>query len=68
MKKIFLIIGSFAITSLYAQKKAPENWFLLNPKTDNVYGAGSEEAYKTLANKKPKTVIVAVIGLAKIKA
>ncbi|MEI7594475.1 MAG: S8 family peptidase [Bacteroidota bacterium] len=61
MKKIFLIIGSFAITTLYAQKKAPENWFLLNPKTDNVYGVGSEEAYKTLANKKPKTVIVAVI-------
>ena len=61
MKKLFFIIGTFAATTLFAQTKAPENWYLLNPKTDNVYGVGSEEAYKALKARKSKPVIVAVI-------
>ncbi len=44
-----------------AQKKSPQNWQLLSPAQDNVYGMGVEEAYKLLAGRKPETVIVAVI-------
>ena len=56
-----IIAGLFITTSVFAQKKTPDNWQLLSPVTDNVYGAGVENAYKTLAGKKTKTVIVAVI-------
>lgn len=61
MKNAFLIISISFSAFVYGQKSAPENWFLLDPKVDNVYGLGSEQAYKTLAGKTPKTVIVAVI-------
>lgn len=61
MKKIFLLIGTFALSTVFAQKSLPDNWFLLNPITDNVYGVGAEEAYKTLNGKKAKITIVAVI-------
>ncbi len=61
MKKHFLIAILFIATTVSAQKKAPANWQLMNPKTDKVYGAGVEEAYKTLQGKTSKPVIVAVI-------
>lgn len=61
MTKQFIIICFFITTSLFAQKKAPDNWQLLDPATDKIYGAGVEDAYKTLQGKKSKTVIVAVI-------
>lgn len=61
MKKQF-ILGLLVITSIsFAQKKKPDNWQTLDPTTDKVYGVGAEEAYKTLKDKKSKTVIVAVI-------
>lgn len=63
MKKIFLVAGIFIVTSVFAQKKPPQNWFNLNPKTNRVYGMGVEEAYKSLKGRTPKTVIVAVIDI-----
>lgn len=61
MKKQFLITLLLFATAVFAQKKAPVNWQLMDPKTDKIYGAGVEEAYRTLAGKTPRTVIVAVI-------
>ena len=61
MKKHLILASLFFATSLFAQKKQPANWQTLDPNADNVYGVGSEEAYKTLGTKTSKTVIVAVI-------
>ncbi len=62
MKKYFIAASLFVATTAFAQKKKiPDNWQTLNPSTDKVYGTGSEEAYKTLKDKKHKTIIVAVI-------
>src|SRR4051812_18425541 len=61
MKKKLIIAGLFFATTAFAQKKKPDNWQTLDPIADNVYGVGSEEAYKTLGTKTSKTVIVAVI-------
>ena len=61
MKNYLIIAFLLLTTTLFAQKKAPDFWQTLDPKTDNVYGVGSEEAYKTLGTKTSKTVIVAVI-------
>ncbi len=61
MTKNIILASVFLATSVFAQKKAPDNWQLLNPKTDKVYGMGVEEAYKLLKGRTPKTVIVAVI-------
>ncbi len=62
MKRIFISIATFVlIISANAQKAQPENWYLQDPKADKVYGAGVEEAYKTLGDRKAKKVIVAVI-------
>ena len=61
MIKHFIISTFFITSTLFAQKKAPDNWQLLNPTSDKVYGAGVESAYVTLKGKKSKTVIVAVI-------
>ncbi len=61
MKSLFTAVTCFAFSVSFAQEKAPENWPTLDPLKDKVYGVGSEEAYKTLAGKKGKKVIVAVI-------
>ena len=61
MKKHLILVSLFCTTTLFAQKKLPENWQTLDPKINSVYGVGSEEAYKTLGAKTSKTVIVAVI-------
>lgn len=61
MRKHFVIAGLLVCTSLFSQKKAPENWMLLDPNADKVYGAGVEKAYEKLKNRTAKTVIVAVI-------
>ena len=61
MKQLVLLVNIFLTTSVFAQKKIPDNWQTLDPKKDNVYGVGSEEAYKTLGTKTSKIVIVAVI-------
>lgn len=43
-------------------KKAPSNWFNLDPDTDKVPGVSTEKAYQTLLKgKKSQTIIVAVI-------
>jgi subtilisin family serine protease len=56
------VVGFLLVGSLSAQKnKAPDNWYLLDPKADKVYGTGIEEAYKTLGDRKVEKVIVAVI-------
>lgn len=60
--KSFLIALSLLISIVsVAQKKGPQNWQNLDPKIDHAYGTGVEEAYKTLKDKTPTTIIVAVI-------
>src|SRR3954471_11201118 len=60
--KNYLIFLSLTFASIaIAQNKKTENWQTLNPATDHIMGTGAEEAYKTLAGKTSKTVIVAVI-------
>ncbi|MGZ4034135.1 MAG: S8 family serine peptidase, partial [Bacteroidia bacterium] len=61
MKKQLIFACLFFTTTLFAQKKKPDNWQTLDPIADNVYGVGAEQAYKTLGTKTSKTVIVAVI-------
>jgi len=61
MKHLLLIASFLFTTAAFAQKKNPENWPTLDPKTDKSFGVGSEQAYKTLTGKTSKTVIVAVI-------
>jgi subtilisin family serine protease len=62
MKRIVLLSSLLLASAAgFSQKAAPNNWMLLDPKADKVYGTGIEEAYKTLKDKKSKTVIVAVI-------
>jgi len=44
------------------EKKAPENWFNLDPSTDKVYGVSTEKAYQELLkDRKAQPVVVAVI-------
>lgn len=61
MFKRFLLAGLFSVNVLFAQKKLPDNWILMDPISDKIYGAGVEKAYEKLKDKKPKTIIVAVI-------
>ncbi|MCU0436592.1 MAG: S8 family peptidase [Raineya sp.] len=56
-----LVMGTI---SLQAQdtKKAPENWFNLDPQKDNVRGVSTEKVYSELVKKKKsRTIVVAVI-------
>lgn len=54
----FSLVLSFG---LFSQAKAPENWYLSNPKGTKIYGTGANDAYKLLTGKKSIPVIVAVI-------
>jgi subtilisin family serine protease len=62
--KLFSALALTMLLSLevFAQKKAPQNWFNLDPKQDKIWGISTEKAYKELPiNKKETRVIVAVI-------
>lgn len=61
MKNNLLLAALFITSVSFSQKKKPDNWQTLDPMADKIYGVGAEEAYKTLKDKKSKTVIVAVI-------
>lgn len=64
MRILFLIafILPAAFTGMSAQTKAPDNWFNLDPKENNVNGVSTERVYgELLKNKISQTVIVAVI-------
>lgn len=62
MRKSIYLVGALLFSGVVlAQKGRPDNWYLLDPTADKVYGAGVEEAYKTLGDRKSETVIVAVI-------
>lgn len=65
MKKLFILSFALICSLTFAQPdtaRAPENWFNLDPTTDNVNGVSSERTYKELLNgKKSTTVIVGVI-------
>jgi len=63
MKSIqILFFFQFIFLITFAQKKAPDNWFNLDPKKDKVYGVSTERAYsELLRDRKGKTVVVAVI-------
>jgi subtilisin family serine protease len=52
----------FATQMVYAQKRAPENWFNLDMKKDKVPGVSTERAYnELLKGKKSEPIVVAVI-------
>jgi subtilisin family serine protease len=64
LKKMILFPGAvlllFGLNAI--AQSPPQNWFLLDPRTDHVYGVGSERAYnELLQGKTSTTVIVAVI-------
>ncbi|TAD96921.1 MAG: peptidase S8 [Bacteroidetes bacterium] len=61
--KYWLLAAFFALQMpLQAQEKAPQNWFNLDAKTDQIQGVSTERSYKELLKNKPsQTVIVAVI-------
>ncbi len=62
MKRSIYLLGALLFSGVVlAQKGKPDNWYLLDPNEDKVYGAGIEEAYKTLGDRKGEKVIVAVI-------
>ncbi|MEY3240961.1 MAG: hypothetical protein RIR11_2399 [Bacteroidota bacterium] len=61
--KMLALALIIAAASAQAQQKAPENWFTLDPTTDNVQGTSADAAIKMLKEKgkKGQTVIVAVL-------
>jgi subtilisin family serine protease len=61
MKNNLIFVGLLFASIAFAQKKKTDNWQTLDPTADKVMGTGAEEAYKTLAGKKSKTIIVGVI-------
>jgi subtilisin family serine protease len=61
MKNYLIFLSLFVVSISFAQSKKTENWQTQDPKVDHIMGTSAEEAYKTLAGKTSKTVIVAVI-------
>lgn len=62
--KLNLAVAAFMVfgVAANAQQKAPENWFNLDAKENNVNGVSTEKTYsELLKGKKGQTVIVAVI-------
>lgn len=60
--KLRLVIAAASIALAQSAYAQPENWFNLDPKTDNVPGISTEKAYnELLKNRAPKTIIVAVL-------
>ncbi|MEL6864955.1 MAG: S8 family peptidase [Bacteroidota bacterium] len=61
--RLLLSLVLIACVSLvYGQDKAPENWFLLDPSTDNMPGLSIDKTYnELLKGKDAQPVIVAVI-------
>ena len=41
--------------------RAPENWYNLDPETNQVQGVSTEKTYEILANRKGEKIVVAVI-------
>ena len=61
-KLAVMLCLSSATALVNAQSKAPDNWFNLDPKENNVNGVSTEKVYSDLLKGKPSTtVIVAVI-------
>jgi cell wall-associated protease len=61
-KKTLIVALLPIISAVSAQNKAPENWFNLDAKDNNVNGVSAEKAYSDLLKgKSGQTVIVAVI-------
>ena len=58
MKKIIisaLLLSSFVFNA--QSIKRPDNWFNLDPKTDNIYGVSTERSYKELLKDKYKRYV-----------
>ena len=61
-KKFLLLLFAFSVISGAFAQSPPQNWFLLDPATDGVYGMSVERAYtQLLQGKTSQTVLVAVI-------
>lgn len=64
MNRILSLVFAASLLSqpVFAQKKAPENWFNLDQKKNKVPGVSTERAYnELLKNKTSQTIVVAVI-------
>ncbi|MFK8101415.1 MAG: S8 family peptidase [Saprospiraceae bacterium] len=63
--KFFLLLAlcfGFQADRTFAQEKAPENWFNLDPATSNVNGVSTDKTYNSLLKgKNSQPVIVAVL-------
>jgi cell wall-associated protease len=61
MRFFFIIFFIFTSAISFAQSTEHINWQNADPATDKIYGAGTDECYKTLSGKTAQPVIVAVI-------
>ncbi|MBL7916793.1 MAG: peptidase S8, partial [Bacteroidia bacterium] len=65
MKRIILSISALLLGGLMLAQtpaKRPDNWFNLDPTTDNINGVSTERTYKELLkDRKPVPVVVAVL-------
>lgn len=61
MRSIILLLSLALLPLTATGQSAPLNWYLLDPQTDGVYGAGVTRAYALLGDRPVQEVIVAVI-------
>lgn len=63
LKQIFsLALGLLIWSAVYAQNELPNNWHMLDYKTDGLPGVSSEKALsELLAKRRAKTIVVAVL-------
>lgn len=60
--RLLITFFSLALLPVLASgQSAPPNWYLLDPETDGIYGAGVTQAYTLLGDRPVQEVIVAVI-------
>ncbi len=59
LRFIFLLFWALPL-GLYSQS-APPNWYLQDPRSDGIYGAGVQQAYLLLGDRPVQEVVVAVI-------
>ena len=62
LSSLLIIFNLLVFNSIYGQDGAlPKNWHQLDFKSDKYHGVSSEKALQILKNRKPKTIIVAVL-------
>jgi cell wall-associated protease len=62
MKIFFYSFFFLTITALYGQKEVPNNWFHLDPTSDQFPGLSTDKLYREIIKSKPgKKIVVAVL-------